>query len=85
MERAGRKYSLAWRGFPDTYYCDQFLIYLQWIETVDVVPGGDPNSKGFRAAMQAFEKILAHLVLGCALALHCVAEEVPAAQPQLVN
>jgi hypothetical protein len=76
MQRGGQDYSLRWNGFPDAYFCEQFLVYLQWTESFVVVPGGDRNSRQFKAAMEAFDRILAHLVLGCALALvSCVSED----------
>jgi hypothetical protein len=83
LEREGRTYSLRWQGFPDDYFCDQFLVYLQWVESLAIVPGGEPHSREFRDSMEAFEKLLAHLVLGCALALAiCVTEDtVVHAQP----
>ncbi len=80
LEREGRKYSLSFDGFPDVYFCEQFLVYLQWMESYTVVPGGDPQSRAFRTAGEAYRRILAHLVLGCALALaSCVREDSSAA------
>jgi len=76
LEREGGTYSLRWAGFPDASFRDQFLVYLQWVESLTVVPGGEPNSREFKQAMEAFEKLLAHLVLGCALVLTvCVTED----------
>jgi hypothetical protein len=73
LERDGKKYSLQWNGFPDEYFCTQFLIYLQWTDSLKVIPNGGKH--GSEDVQEAFERIIAHLSLGCAMAMvNCVKE-----------
>lgn len=80
VERAGNWYSLSWKGFPDESFAEEFLTYLQWIESIKVEPG----KKERKQAEDAFLNILAHISLGCAMALlSCVKEDPVEPSPQL--
>jgi hypothetical protein len=82
VERAGKWFSLRWNGFPDDTFADEFLTYLQWIESMKVEPG--KTGKERKQTEDAFLNILAHLSLGCAMALRsCVKEDAAEVRPQL--
>jgi hypothetical protein len=82
VERAGNWYTLSWKGFPDESFAEEFLTYLQWIESIKAEPG--KTDKERKQAEAAFLNILAHISLGCAMALRsCVKEDPAETDPQL--
>jgi hypothetical protein len=71
----GSLHLLKWKNFPDVFFRDQFLTYLQLTETLQITPGAGANQKQAREAQLTFERLLAHLSVGCAMALHVCVEE----------
>lgn len=73
VERERNLYALKWTGFPNDAYREQFLMYLQWVEGLQVMPQGRASKQ---TAQAQFEQIIAHLSIGCAMAMaNCVKEE----------
>lgn len=79
-DRGADTYMLAWNAFPDETFKQQFLMYLQWIDGLKVDPGKSEKEK--KQSQEAYFKILAHISLGCALALSRCVKEVPVIKPQ---
>lgn len=70
----GQSYSISWKGFPDAYFQEQFLTYLYWIDTAKALTANENEKK---QKEKDDTKILAHLALGCSMALEsCVSVKI---------
>ncbi len=74
VDRGPDTFTLRWNAFPNQAFSERFLMYLQLVEGLKVDPG--TTEKQRKQSQEAYFKILAHLSLGCSLALEsCVKEE----------
>lgn len=74
VEREGdnQQIFLQWIGFPNSYFKRQFLFYLQEIEPLQVQIGRDG-----KLAQVEFEKAIAHISVGLAMAMTSCVKEGP--------
>jgi hypothetical protein len=82
VDRGGVTFNLSWKEFPDETFGGQFLRYLQWIDSMKLVAA--KSEKERKQGEEAYLNLLAHITLGCAMALKsCVREEPVPTAPQL--